>query len=65
MNIESQSYRESDEERFLRTPGVLEAYARYIDKYGQIPDSGLVPFLRFVAKMVRQQNEELNDNAHS
>lgn len=57
--MDCQGRTETNDERFLRAPSVLEAYARDIDKYGKPMDSGLGPYLRFVAKMIEERKEWL------
>lgn len=47
----------TDAVRWAKAPTVLEEYAKYIDKHGSLLDAGLSTYLRYVAKLLRQKQE--------
>lgn len=56
MNENSQGPKETDQERAKRTPAVLRAYARDIEKHGKPLDSGLPGVLEFAARWIETVN---------
>jgi len=57
MSENSQGPKETDWQRAQRTPSVLRAYARDIEKFGRPLDSGMPGVLEFAARWIEHTFE--------